>query len=143
MFVLHILYVWQWFRLPLWEFSVKRIFCGVAKALCMMTKARSVGHNEENGEGMLSPLDRNVSPCPGHKAQFNPGPRREKNMPFWNTRWRIVWAVHYITVARLSAGLFKTGICTEWWLQMKTLCSYQKQWITHTHLQSSFVHNYV
>lgn len=39
-------------------------FCEVAKAPCMVTKARSVGHNEGNGEGMLSPLDRNVSPCP-------------------------------------------------------------------------------
>lgn len=60
------------------NFLSNTFFCGVAKALCMMTKARSVGDNEENGEGMLSPLDRNVSPCPGHKAQFNPGPRREK-----------------------------------------------------------------
>lgn len=55
-------------------------FCEVAKALCVVTKARSVGDNEGNGEGMLSPLDRNVSPYPGHNAQFRLGPW-QKNVP--------------------------------------------------------------
>lgn len=59
-------------------FCQTHFFCEVAKALCMMTKARSVEDNEGNGMGMLSPLDRNASPCPGHNAQFSPGPRREK-----------------------------------------------------------------
>lgn len=55
--------------------------CEIAKALCMVTKARSVGDNEGNGEGLLSSLYRNVSPCPGHNAQFSLGPQ-QKNMPF-------------------------------------------------------------
>ena len=85
------------------------------------------------GEGMLSLMDRNVSPCPGHNAQFSPGPR-QKNMPFWNARWRFVWAIHYITVTCLSVGLFKTDGRTDQGFWTRPLCS---KAMNHTHSLTS------
>lgn len=41
-------------------------------------KARSDGDNDGKKEGMLSPLNRNVSLYPGHNAQFSLSPQQKK-----------------------------------------------------------------
>lgn len=42
--------------------------------LCLVTNACGV-KDETKGDGMLLPLDWNVSPWLGHKAQFRAGPQ--------------------------------------------------------------------
>lgn len=50
-----------------------------ADALCLVTKALSAEDNEGNAEGMLSSLERNVSPCPWSQYSIQSGPPTKKH----------------------------------------------------------------
>lgn len=61
-----------------------------SKSLRSGTNTCSVTDNEPNGDGMWFPLDWNVRPYQGHKAQFSAGPQWQKHAFLKSTRWGVL-----------------------------------------------------
>lgn len=114
-------------QLPMGIFSRRRFFffCDIAKALCMVTKVRSVEDNERNGEGMLSPPDRNVSPLPRSQCSIQPlAPGEKKHAilkyqvtlcvshSLYHCHVSVYWLIQDCQMHRRTRGLWTRPLCS-------------------------------